>query len=60
MGLALLRMTLSRKALRDAVYGRALPDDAPRSVRRAVDPGVVLAILISAGFVLIAMVWPVG
>ena len=53
-------MTLSRKALRDAVYGRALPDDAPRSARRAVDPGVVLAILISAGFVLIAIVWPVG
>ena len=54
-------MSLSpRNSLRQAVFGRALPEDTPRSGRRALDPGVVLAILISAGFVLIAIVWPVG
>lgn len=54
-------MTAStRNALRDAVYGKARPDDPPRSRRRAVDPGIVVAILVAAGFVLIAIGWPVG
>lgn len=51
---------LPRKAVRNAIYGRALPDDAPRSGRRAIDPIVILAILVSVAFVLIAIVWPVG
>ena len=52
-----------RKEIKDAAYGRAFPagspDDAPRSRRRALDPIVIAAIVISAGFVLIAIVLPV-
>lgn len=50
----------SRRALRDAVYGKARPDEPPRSLRRAVDPGIVAAILVAAGFVVVAIAWPVG
>ena len=53
-----------RKELKDAAYGRAfpegLPGDAPRSRRRALDPIVIVALVISVGFVLIAIVLPVG
>lgn len=53
-----------RKELKDAVYGRALPegfpDDAPRSRRRAFDPIVIAATVISVVFVLVAIVYPVG
>jgi len=51
------------KELKDAAYGRAFPagfpEDAPRSRRRALDPIVIAAIVISVGFVLIAIVLPV-
>jgi iron(III) transport system permease protein len=56
-------MTVSdRQALRDAALPRGddLPRDPHRPRWRAVDPIVILAILISAGFVLVAIVWPVG
>jgi iron(III) transport system permease protein len=50
--------------VRDAAYGRALPegfpDDAPRSRQRALDPIVIIAIAISVAFVLVAIVYPVG
>jgi len=53
-----------RKALRDATYGRALPEgfphDAPHPGRRAIDPIVIATILVAAGFVFIAILWPVG
>jgi iron(III) transport system permease protein len=53
-----------RKELKDAAYGRALPegfpDDAPRSRRRALDPIVIAAIVVSVAFVLVAIVYPVG
>ena len=52
-----------RKEVKDAAYGRAFPegfpDDAPRSRRRALDPIVIAAIVISAVFVLIAIGLPV-
>ena len=52
------------KELKDAAYGRAFPagfpDDAPRSRRRAFDPIIIAALVISVGFVLIAIVYPVG
>jgi iron(III) transport system permease protein len=55
-------MTISdRQAVRDAALPRRddIPTDPQRSRRQAVDPVVFLAILISAGFVLVAIVWPV-
>ena len=56
-------MTVSdRQAVRDAALPRRteIPKDPRRPKWRAVDPGVIVAILLSAGFVLIAIVWPVG
>lgn len=50
----------SISSFRDAVYRRARPDEPPRSGRAAVDPGIGLAILVSAGFVLVTIAWPVG
>ena len=51
-----------RQAVRDAALPRhdEIPRDPRRPKWRAVDPGVIIAILLSAGFVLIAIVWPVG
>jgi iron(III) transport system permease protein len=44
--------------------GRTVEDGyapiAPRTRRRAIDPAVVVAALVAAGFVLIAIAWPVG
>ncbi|MFV2064915.1 MAG: ABC transporter permease, partial [Chloroflexota bacterium] len=56
-------MTVSdRQAVRDAALPRhdQIPKDPERPKWRAVDPGVIVAIVLSAGFVLIAIVWPVG
>jgi iron(III) transport system permease protein len=53
-----------RQEVKDAVYGRALPGadatPAPRPGRRAFDPIVIAATVISVAFVLIAIVYPVG
>jgi iron(III) transport system permease protein len=56
-------LTTPRKSVRDALLGRAMPadeGDAPKSGRRAFDPIVIAAIIISVAFVLIAIVYPVG
>jgi iron(III) transport system permease protein len=56
-------MTISdRQAVRDAALPRhdEIPRDPDKPKWRAVDPIVILAILITAGFVLIAIVWPVS
>ena len=55
-------MTVSdRQAVRDAALPRQdeIPYDPERPKWRAIDPIVILAILLSAGFVLIAIIWPV-
>jgi iron(III) transport system permease protein len=55
-------MTVSdRQAIRDAALPRQdeIPYDPERPKWRAIDPIVILAILLSAGFVLIAIIWPV-
>ena len=55
-------MTISdRQAIRDAALPRQdeIPYDPERPKWRAIDPIVILAILLSAGFVLIAIIWPV-
>lgn len=55
-------MTVSdRQAVRDAALPRhdEIPKDPHRAKWRAIDPVVILAILIAAGFVLVAIVWPV-
>jgi iron(III) transport system permease protein len=56
-------MTISdRQAVRDAALPRRdeIPKDPDKPKWRAVDPAVIAAIVISAGFVLIAIIWPVS
>ncbi len=56
-------MTITdRQAIRDAALPRRdkIPRIPSRPKWRAVDPAVIIAILVAAGFVVIAIVWPVG
>ncbi len=56
-------MTVSdRQAVRDAALPGhdQVPYDPHRPKWRAIDPIVILAIAISVGFVLVAIIWPVG
>jgi iron(III) transport system permease protein len=58
--------TTPRPEVKDAAFGRALPEGfpndeaAPKGGRRAFDPIVIAATVIAVGFVLIAIVYPVG